>query len=716
VTRRALGAALVVACIAGVAAAVVLLRPGSEPTASVEVERYAARPPGTVSFNADVAPMLHRECAPCHRPGEAAPFDLLTYEDAARRAKQIVEVTSRGVMPPWLAKPGSVRFEGERRLSADERGLIRQWVEEGLARGAESAAPAPPTFTSGWQLGQPDLVLEMDEAYPMLADGQDVFRNFVLPTGLRETRWVRALELRPGTPRAVHHANVLVDRTQRSRFHDARDAEPGFDGMLNSSAEYPSGQFIGWAPGKLTRPVPDEIAWRLDPGADVILQLHLQPTGKPEAVRATIGVYFAARPALREPFMLRLGPRTIDIPAGRRDYTIEDTFVLPVDVELLSVIPHAHYLAHEMLGVAVEPDGTRLELLDIPQWDFNWQDEYRLAEPLALPAGTTLTMRFTYDNSAGNPRNRSDPPLRVVFGPRTSNEMGDLWLQVLPRDGGDLRILEREFSRKEREAHIACYEKMIENDPHDVEVRYELGQMLYDMGQVDRAVERFEQVLAIEPDHVPTRAALGIALHARGQLDEAAANFRRALASMPELVEAHYNLAQTLRLQGRLDESLREYRVALELSPGLASAHHGLGEVLRAQGDPTAALAAYRRALELEPHYAQAHNNVGGILASRGDMAGAVEQFRAAVEDDPEYAQAHNNLGMALAARGSLDEAIVHFTRAVELRPDHEPSRLNLARALAMREQGRGVARTPRRRAVPSRRRGRPRGRRRDRA
>jgi len=684
VTRKRL--ALMLAAAAGAAiVAVLALRDGGRP--DEPASSYVPRPPGTLSFNVDIAPIVHRRCAPCHRPGEPAPFDLLTYEDVESHAKQILDVTSSGFMPPWPLAPGKLRFVGERRLTPDEKGMIRQWVEEGAARGDDAAEPVPPTFTEGWQLGEPDLVLEMSEAYPMPAGGRDVFRNFVIPTGLDRTRWVQALEFRPGTPRAVHHADILVDRTGRSRFHDQRDPGPGFDGMLNSSAEYPDGQFLGWAPGKMTRRLPEEISWRLDPGTDMIVQLHLQPTGKPEAVRSKIGLYFAEGRATRTAVMLRLGPRTIDVPAGESDYVTEDSYVLPVDVDVLSLVPHAHYLGHDMRGWAVLPDGTRVDLLHIPDWDFNWQDEYRLAEPLSLPAGTTLFMRFTFDNSSANVRNPNDPPQRVVFGPRTSNEMGDLWIQVLSVDERQRTILAEDFGRKERDAHIACYEKMIANDPQDVSVRYELGEMLTKLGRPEQAIEQFVRALEIDPDHVPTHAALGILLHDQGRFDEAEAHFRQAIAGMPELAEAHFNLGQTLLLQGRLDEALDEYKTALELQPEFAPAEHHVGEVLRMRGDLDGALRAYLRALEIDPGYAQAHNNVGSILASRGDLDGALEHFQRAVELDPNYAQAYNNLGMALAAKGRLDDAVAQFARAVELRPDHEPSRQNLARALELQRR-----------------------------
>jgi tetratricopeptide (TPR) repeat protein len=645
-------------------------------------EYYQPRAPGSLTFNEDIAPVFHRECSVCHRPGESAPFALLTYDDVRSHAKQIVDVTMSGFMPPWLPEPGPVSFVGERHLSFDEIGMIRQWVEEGAARGEGVDEPTPPRFADGWQLGEPDVILEMPEPYTLAAGGEDVFRNFVYRTGLTETRHVRALEFRAATPRAVHHATITVDRTAKSRYHDQREPGPGFDGMLNSSAESPDGHLVGWVPGKMPHELPSEIAWRLDPGTDLIVQLHLLPSGKPESIHPEIGLYFSDEVPSRRAYMLRLGSRTIDVAAGQSDYAIEDTFVLPVDVEVYALLPHAHYLAKEMQGHAVLPNGTKLVLIHIRDWDFNWQDEYRLAEPLLLPRGTMLSMRFTYDNTAGNVRNPHDPPRRVVFGPKTEDEMGDLWIQVVPRNSADLGILEREFLSKERQANRDCYEKMLADDPDDVTVRYELGEMLQQQGNLTEAIPHFERVLELDPDHVPANAALGRARHAEGRTDLAIEHFQRALRQMPELAELHFNLGQSYRVEGRFEQAIDEYRTALELEPGLAAVHFSLGEIYRAQGNQDAAAESYAAAIEADPGYAQAYNNLGSIAGSRGDIETATELFRRAVEIDPGYAQAHNNLGMALASRGRLDEAIFHFTRAVELRPDHQASQRNLANAL----------------------------------
>lgn len=617
------------------------------------LREYVPRPAKTLTFNADIAPIIFSECAPCHRPGESAPFPLLDYGDVHKHAEQIVEVTLSRFMPPWLPEPGYGKFIGERRLSVDEIGRIKQWVDEGGERGEPEDLPPQPGFAQGWQLGEPDLILEMPEVYSLAPGGLDVFRNFVFPVNLAETRYVTALEFRPENPRAIHHATMAVDPTTKSRFHDQRDDEPGFDGMINSSAVRPDGHMLGWVPGRLPHRVSDDIAWRLEPDTDLIVQLHMQPSGKPETVRPRLGLFFSDEPPTRTPVMIRLGPRTIDVAPGESDYAIEDTFVLPVDVDVLAVAPHAHYLGKEMQAFATLPDGTQEWLIYIKEWDFNWQDEYRYVKPVSLPKGTTLSMRFTFDNSSDNVRNPHDPPRRVVFGPNTTDEMGDLWIQLLPRNGADRAMLAHEFQRKELQANLDCYEKMLEVDPRDVAVRVELGELHQQRGALKLAVVEFERALQIDPDHVPALTAGGRALHSVGRVKEAIEQFRKALQHMPELAEVHFNLGQSLFALERVEEAEEEYRVALELRPDLASAHHSLGEVHRMRGELDAAIDEYRRALAI----------------------------------DPDQAQSHNNLGIVLAMQKRLDEAIRHFNRAVELRPDHQPSQRNLAHALRMQEK-----------------------------
>lgn len=682
-------AALALALLGSAATAACLF--GDRSDEDPALAEYRPRPEGELTWAADIAPLVHAHCAPCHRPGEAGPFSLLTYEDVRKHAGQIVDVTRSRFMPPWLPEPGHGEFLGERRLDVDEIGLVTQWVREGAAEGDPAAAPPPPQFPDGWQLGIPDLVLRMDEPYRLAEGGEDVFRNFVFRTGLAETRWVRGLEFRPEGAQTLHHATIAVDPTSNSRYHDARDPEPGFDGMLNASARRPDGHLLGWVPGKRPTQVDESIAWRLDPGTDLVVQLHMRPTGRAETVNPLLGLYFADRPAERTPVMIRLGPRTLDIPAGAKEYAVQDAYVLPVDVELLGIAPHAHYLGKEMRASATLPDGTERPLLYIEQWDFDWQDEYRYREPLALPKGTTVSMRFTFDNSSRNIRNPHQPPQRVVFGPRTADEMGDLWLQVLARDAADQAVLRRDFARKELEATLDCYEKMLEIDSADLTARFELGETLHAQGRRSAAIAHYRQVLDRDVRHVPARTALGRALHSEGQYDDALRHFAAALEEMPELPEVHFNRGQSLVALGRADEALAAFGAALALRPTLAEATYAIGNLRRAAGDLDGAAAAYREALAVDDGLAEAHNNLGSLLASRGKLDEAQDHFQRAVEADPGYAQARNNLGMALASRGELDAAISQFAEAVRLRPTHEESQRNLAMALALKQRRDGV-------------------------
>src|SRR5712692_7643557 len=375
---------------------------------AVAVRSAAAQ--SVVTFNKDIAPIVFEHCAPCHRPGEIGPFSLLSYDDARQHATQIALVTGGRVMPPWKPEPGKGEFTGNRSLTDVQIRLIHEWVASGGKEGDPADLPPVPHATSGWQLGTPDLVVSMPEAYALRADGADVFRTFVVPIPTPTARYVRAVEFHPGNPRAVHHANLGVDRTRSSQRRDRLDPEPGYVGGMMPDAAYPPGFMLGWTPGQRPRPAPDGMSWRLERESDLVVQLHMQPTGKPEAVQVSVGFFFTAEPPSRTPVGLRLGSETIEIAAGDPNYAVTDSYRLPVDLEVLAIQPHAHNLARRMDASATLPDGSARPLISIPDWDFRWQDVYRYAKPFVLPAGTVLSMRFTYDNSADNPRNPSRPP------------------------------------------------------------------------------------------------------------------------------------------------------------------------------------------------------------------------------------------------------------------------------------------------------------------
>ncbi len=552
----------------------------SPPTGAMLLTLASFSPP---TFNRDVAPLLFEKCATCHRPEGAAPFPLVSYRDARSRARQIADVTESGFMPPWLPEKGFGDFKGERRLTLEERSLLKEWVEGGAPEGEARDRPLAPALPRSWQLGEPDLVVETARSYTLPAGGEDVYRNFVIPLSIESRTYVRALDLHPGNPRIVHHARVLVDRSRASRRLDEKDPESGYDGMLVDGAEFPEGLFLGWSPGKVPIEGDEALVWPIEPSSDLVLQLHLLPSGKPEEIRPSVGLYFTDSPPRKRAAALQLGSRTIDIAAGDAAHTVEDDYVLPADVEAIGVYPHAHYLCREMQAFATLPDGSRTWLLRILNWDFYWQDEYRYQTPVPLPRGTRITMRYVYDNSASNPRNPFDPPRRVRWGARSSDEMGDLLLMVLPRDPEDLSALRADFRRNELLQEVEGYEKTLEADANDVDVRHELAFAYRELGRTADAI----------------------------------LEWGRVLRARPAFAEAHYNLGGALASEGRRSEAVSSFEKAIEANPGYAEAHNNLGVLQQSEGRLEAAESSYRRAIELRSDYAFAHHNLGSLLLAR---------------------------------------------------------------------------------------------------
>jgi Tfp pilus assembly protein PilF len=342
--------------------------------------------------------------------------------------------------------------------------------------------------------------------------------------------------------------------------------------------------------------------------------LHMIPSGKPEAVRPSVGFFLTDTPPARRPMDFRLGAKTIDIPAGEAAYTIEDTYVLPIDVEALSVYPHAHYLAKDMKAYATLPDGTRTWLIWIKDWDFRWQDQYRYTTPVFLPKGTTLTMRYTYDNSAGNARNPHQPPQRVVYGPLSSDEMGDLWLRLLPRTNTDADILARSYVDNELRKNITAAERMTREYPREARWRNELGARYLEAGRVQEGILELQEALRLKPAHAEAHHNLGHALQVQGQLADAVAHFREAARLAPNDDQVHLSLANALQDQGKLDEAIAHFRRAVALDPEGADAHNNLGAALASKSLVDEAVVHFQRALDIRPGYGDAEKNLNQAL------------------------------------------------------------------------------------------------------
>jgi Flp pilus assembly protein TadD len=606
-----------------------------------------------VTYYKQIAPILYHSCAACHRPGQPGPFSLLTYADAAKRARQIAAVTKRRYMPPWLPEPGYGAFADERRLTDEQIRTIEQWAAAGAPAGSAADAPAAPVFTEGWQLGPPDLVVEAAAPYTLRASGADEYWNFVLPLHLATARWVKAIEVRPGNARAVHHANVLVDRTQSARRQEASPGS-GFGGMdltIEADTFDPDSHFLFWKPGGAPWVEPDGMAWSVGPATDLVLNVHMQPTGKPEMVRPSVGLYFTEHPGTLRPMLVQLEhDGALDIPAGARDFSVSDDFVMPMDADLLAIYPHAHYLGHVLEGYATLPGGERRWLIRIPDWDVNWQSVYRYQQPVFLPKGTVVSMRFHYDNSAANPRNPNQPPKRVQGGNRATDEMGHLWLQVLPRGGGDGRM----------ELQEALMRHRLEKYPGDFSAYFNLGALVLARGDAAGAIGYLTKAADARPDEPVALNTLGAAMLSAGDAAGGAARFEQALKASPAYSNARFNLASALAEQQQWERAAAEFRKVLAESPEDAAARAHLGEVLRLWGDDYArrgslveAAARLRECLAFRPEDAAVHSDLGTLLARLGRMREAIAEFEAALRLNPHMEAAQHNLE---AARVRLEQ------------------------------------------------------------
>jgi Flp pilus assembly protein TadD len=569
-----------------------------------------------ITFNRDLAPIMFRSCSQCHRPGEAAPFSLLTFSDAKRHARQIAEVTQSRAMPPWLPEPQPLKFADELRLSDAEINLMQHWVAQGAVEGEAADLPPQPKFVEGWQLGKPDLILTATKPLTLPPQGTDTYWNFIFPVPIPVTRWVKAIEIRPGDKRFVHHANILVDRTGASR---QREAQPGagFGGMeirIESQVFDPDSHLLFWKPGTVPSVEPEGMALRLDPGTDLILNTHLQPSGKPEIIQPSIGLYFTPHPATKLPMLLQLeNDAKLDIPAGEKNFLVTDDFTLPIDVDLLAIYPHAHYLGKDIQAFAMLPDGTKKALIHIPHWNLNWQAVYRYADPPRLPKGTVVSLRYVYDNTEENPLNPNHPPVRVSAGNRSADEMCHLWLQVLPVNF-DAGLASEKQSDPRTVLQEALARHNLAKNPADFEAHYNLAAMLQakaaDGGGLDAAIKEYQVAVQLRPEDAAANNALGAALTAAGHAEQAVVYLQTALKARPDDFEAHYNLGIALASQENFDAALRQFQLASRLRPRDANVEANLGAALAETGHLAEAKSHFERALQIDPNQPLAKENL----------------------------------------------------------------------------------------------------------
>ncbi len=654
-----------------------------------------------VTFSRQIAPILYKQCSSCHHPGGSGPFNLLSYADAKRWGVQIKTVTESHYMPPWLPEPGFGNFADSRRLSAEDIALLKEWVEGGMPEGDSREAPKAPVYSGEWQLGTPDLVLKVPSPMQVPASGTDLFRNFILPVPITETKYVRAMEIKPGAAQVVHHANMLIDRTaslRRQHPDDWIQGVPGMELTVDSGEAFdPDSHFLFWKPDSPALVEPSGMPWRIDPGNDLILNMHLKPTGKVETLQATVGLYFSDKPATAHPMLLQLEhDSAIDIPAGDAAFVIEDELKLPVDVDVLGVYPHAHYLGKRLEGYALLPNGEKKWLVLIRDWDIDRQSVYRFQSPVFLPKNTVLHMRYTYDNSKANVRNPNIPPVRVKAGNRSVDEMGHLWIQVLPRSlphsDEDPRVLLEQ----------AWMQNNLRKDPKDHTALYNLASADMISGDYRSAVDLYRRILTATPTDVRSLIALGTALDGAGDWQQAKGNYEKALAIDARSADARFDLAHLEAKHEDYVAAEQEYRRLLAENPKDAAAHNELGEVLVAVNRTAEAKQEFETAISISPNDFDSLYNLAGVEADDKELSHAAESLERALKlrDD---ADAHQLLGNVYAQSGRLADALDQFKAVQTLRPQEAVPHRQLAQLYsqmgqlpdAIREQNEAIRLEP---------------------
>jgi peroxiredoxin len=402
----------------------------------IALDSQAVGTSARITYYHDVVPILQKNCQSCHRPGEVGPLSLMTYRQAARWAADIKELTQSRKMPPWKPTQGPP-FQNERKLTGQEVETLAAWANAGAPEGNPQDAPPARQFVDGWQLGPPDLVLQIAGDMHVGPRGQDLFRCFVLPTGLTEDKCISAVEVRPGNKRIVHHALLFVDASGQGRQlelasaakteRNAADRGPGYTTAMGVGFAPRSGMG-GWAPGMIGKNLPDGTGYFLPKGSDVVLQVHYHRDGREETDRTRIGLYFARKPVTKQYQGIvvagsQAGSRFFLVPPGAQNFRVRGSVWVEQDCEIYSVMPHMHLIGRAIKVTMTPPGKTPITLIDLPDWDYSWQEVYFFAEPIHASAGTRFDIEAVYDNSEQNPNNPNDPPRLVTFGEQTTNEM-----------------------------------------------------------------------------------------------------------------------------------------------------------------------------------------------------------------------------------------------------------------------------------------------------
>lgn len=476
-------------------------------------------------------------------------------------------------------------------------------------------------ITADWLLGEPDLLLHFPLPYTLPAGNTDTFRSFVIPNVSATDLYVSALDFYLPDPHVVHHAEFRLDMTDHSREKEREDSDPGFRGMDNSTARFPDGHFINWVPGKEISELRSDLAWRLPAGADLVVQLHMMPGEADTHIQPQIGLYLSKGPAELNPEIIWLGSRWLPIAAGESNFRATDHFTLPSQVEVVGILPHCHTVCKAVNVLATLPDGSMEVLLQIDKWDFYNQNEKIYLEPLLLPKGTNLAVEFTYDNSRSNLQNPHSPPQAIQFGPRSDNEMADLWIQVFPRDDSD---------------RINLREKAL----HHIE---------------ERALNGLEQLILVDPSSA-NHIQLGIQYQKAGLTNDAVIQFRKALERTPDNTLAITHLASAFAELGHHDKSQAQWSRLLQLDPDSAIGHFGLGMSFAFSNQVGSAESYLQQATILDPKLESAFLQLGLIQAYMGQFDQALKNLQSALSLNPDDPMVLRAIAQLMATHPTVDK------------------------------------------------------------
>ncbi len=501
--------------------------------------------------------------------GGSAPFALTTYEEIRKRGSAIAEVTASRYMPPWLPVKTAHSIVDDKSLTKSEIEIISEWYKSGMTEPKSGLGPLISTNRLvEWKLGPPDLVLEMNSTFEMPAESADVYRHFVVPSGVKVDRYVRGFDFKPGNNSIVHHAFIKIDRTNSSRRLDEAGGGVGFDGMdSENNAVMPGGHFTSWQQGREPKLTEEGVSWLLPENSDVVFQLHLKSTGKKERIKSKIGLYFTNKKPTKYFRKINLTRRDFRIPANEKAYGLKESFTLAEPAHLRAVMPHAHYLGRAIDAKIVYPDGRVENVLHIPNWDPAWQSEYVFKEPIPLPRGATLIGEISYDNSVDNYRNPNSKPMEVSYGITIKDEMFEVAFQLFTDQQTQLDKISGHIDEYNKSVLFNAAKFQIEQNPNNADEWCFLGQVYLSNGAYSQAYTSLKKSIDLDPDNAKPYYYLGLYYRVKKDLPRAEYNFIKTIKMDTNNAKAHGNLGLIYFEKKRYNKSKSHFQRALEINP-----------------------------------------------------------------------------------------------------------------------------------------------------